>query len=521
MPQGHDALHELQANAGIGGAYASGNSQAGAHRATLDGAMPHSRSHLRNRASGIHAPRGRNAGSLPLIAVGVALALGCAESKLAPLPRPVLDEFAAPVQRQLRKALQEAQANPASAARVGELGRVLFAYGQHQGAAQCFERSRALEPSQFAWAYLLGAARAELGESAAAIAALRAAASLRPADLATSLRLADQLERSGQTDQARAALRTALASSPAAAAHFRLGRLELGLASPAAHSHLEKALELDPDFREARYALSHAYRRAGRHAEAVRQLDLYEQMDPIPRRHYDDPLIDGLEAIRASSVQEVFGAGRALQDRGDFDGALAAYNAALEIDPAYAQAHVNLIAIHGQSGRQEQAERHYRRAVELNPAIAEAHYNYGVSRYFAGDYSGAEAAFRKALEINPLDADARSNLGNSLEKLERGSEAERHYRLALDSNPAQPMANFHLGRRLADRGRFREALPFLERAIAQETVGTALHAYLLALVHRQLGDSEAARDRARFAVQQARSRGQADLAAKIEADLLP
>ncbi len=450
------------------------------------------------------------------------LALACSESKLAPLPHPVLDEFAAPVQRQLRKALQEAQANPTSAAKVGELGRILFAYGQYQGAAQCFERSRALEPRQFAWAYLLGAARGELGESAAAIAALRVAASLRPADLATSLRLADQLERSGQTDQARAALRTALASSPgAAAAHFRLGRLELGLALPAARSHLEKALELDPDFREARYALSHAYRRAGRHAEATRQLDLYEQLDPRPRRHYDDPLIDGLEAIRASSVQEVFGAGRALQDRGDFDGALAAYTAALEIDPAYAQAHVNLIAIHGQSGRQEQAERHYRRAVELNPAIAEAHYNYGVSRHFAGDYSRAEAAFRKALEINPLDADAQSNLGTSLEKLGRGSEAERHYRLALDSNPAHPLANFHLGRRLTDRGRFREALPFLERSIAQETVGTALHAYLLALVHRQLGEGEAARDRARFAVQQARSRGQADLAAKIEADLLP
>ena len=144
-----------------------------------------------------------------------------------------------------------------------------------------------------------------------------------------------------------------------------------------------------------------------------------------------------------------------------------------------------------------------------------------MSRHFAEDYPAAADAFRKVIEINPHHADAHSNLATTLDALGQPSEAGRHYRRAIEQNPAHPMANFHVGRRLAEAGRYRESLPYLERAVATESPGTALHAYLLALVYRQLGQPDQSAAQARLALEHATRRGATDLAARIRQELDP
>lgn len=462
--------------------------------------------------------------SAGLCAVMAALALSCSQSEsvLEPLPDLVLDGFASTVQEQLAATHARAVADQDSTSAVGQLGRELYVFGQLRGAAQCFARNRALDPSSFEWAYLLGVAHADLGDSDAALAALREASSLRSRDLPTALRLADLLEQSGELGQAREILQSAASFAPSSAAvHYRLGRLESASDLGAARTHLERAVNLEPEYREARYALANAYRLAGRVDEAAKQLDLYRELDPTPRRHYADPLLDALNSIKTGSSQKAFNRGQALQAEGDLEGARAAYDATLEIDPEHAQAHVNLVAIHGQLGNYELSERHYRLSLALNPSISEAHYNFGVTRHVAGDFAEAAEAYRKALEINPQDADAHSNLGTTLEQLGRPDSALRHYRLALEHNPSHPMASFHLGKRLADQGRYRESLPHLEKAVASDTKGSGLHAYLLALVYRELGRREEARSSLQHALRAARARGQSDLAKRIEAELGP
>lgn len=453
-----------------------------------------------------------------------ALALSCSqsESALEPLPDLVLEGFAPTVQEQLAATHARAVADQDSASAVGQLGRELYVFGQLRGAAQCFARNRALEPNSFEWAYLLGVALADLGDSAAALAALREASSLKPRDLPTALRMADLLEQAGEPGQAREILQSAIGFAPRnAAVHYRLGRLEAARDPGAARVHLEKALDLEPDYREARYALANVYRLAGRVDDAAKQLDLYRELNPTPRRHYADPLLDALNSIKTGSAQKAFNKGRGLQADGDLEGARAAYDATLEIDPEHAQAHVNLVAIHGQMGNHELAERHYQQSLAVNPSISEAHYNVGVTRHVSGDFAGAAEAYRKALEINPQDADAHSNLGTTLEQLGRRDAALRHYRSALEHNPSHPMANFHLGKSLADQGRYRESLPYLEKAVESDTKGSGLHGYLLALVYRELGQGEESRSSLRRALRAARARGQSDLANRIEAELGP
>ena len=451
-----------------------------------------------------------------------ALALSCSppESALEPLPDLVLDGFAPAVREQLAATHARALSDQDSTAAVGQLGRELYVFGQLRAAAQCFARNRALDPNSFEWAYLLGVALADLGDSDAALTALREATSLRPKDLPTALRLADLLEQSGDPGAAREILQSAISFAPrSAAVRYRLGRLESASDPDAARTHLERAVDLEPDYREARYALANVYRLAGRVDEAAKQLDLYRELDPTPRRHYADPLLDALNAIKTGSAQKAFNRGQALQAEGNLEGARAAYDETLEIDPKHAQAHVNLVAIHGQMGNYEWSERHYQLSLAVNPSISEAHYNFGVTRHVAGDFAGAAEAYRKALDINPQDADAHSNLGATLEQLGSHDAALRHYRLAMEHNPSHPMANFHMGKRLADQGRYRESLPHLEKAVESDTKGSGLHAYLLALVYRELGRREEERSSLQHALRAARARGQSDLATRIEAEL--
>lgn len=466
-------------------------------------------------------PRGGQV-AWPAILLLVALTASCSTPDLPPIPQPSLEGFAAAVQEQLRAARANAAADPLDTSLVGRLGRVLYTFGQYRAAAACFERCRGLEPEEFEWAYLLGVVRAELGQVDLARASFEAAAAMRPGDLPTTLRLADLLERSGDTSRASAILEPALEASPnVAAVSYRLGRLAAAENPALAVRHLEAALEIEPGYREALYALAGALRSLGLTAEASRQLALYERADPGPRRHYEDPLLDAMDSIRDDSVQEMFNDGYARQQSGDLASARDLYSDILEIAPDHVQAHVNLVAVHGQSGDYARSAVHYERAVALDPTIAEAHYNHGVSRHFAGEYEAAADAFRKALEINPLHADSHSNLGTALDAMGHSSEALRHYEDALRHNPAHPMANFHLGRWLAERRRYGDALPYLEKAVATESEGTPLHAYLLALVHREMGQDHQSREYGQLALRLARERGAADLVAQIQSELAP
>ena len=453
------------------------------------------------------------------VSVVAILQWACSDSSLPPVPDPVLDGFALPVREQIRSATERARAEPDSAESVGALGRVLYAYGQNQAAAACFERCRRLEPRQFEWTYLLAVTRSVLGQTDAALVAFEAAAAMRPNDLPTAVRRADLLELSGERSAAADALRQALQLAPdGAAVRYRLGRLAAGQADGEAIQHFEAAIAVEPDYREAIYALAQELRRVGRESEAEEQLERYESVGSALRRHYEDPLIDAMDAVRSASAQQLFNDARALQDGGDLKGALELYVSVLEIDPSYAQAHVNLIVVYGQLDRRDEVAKHYERAVSLNPSIAEAHYNYGVSLHLAADYRGAAAAFRKALAINPQDANAHNNLANALEKGQQDAEAAKHYRLAIEHDPSHSQANYHLGRRLAERGRYREALPLLHKALERDNQGVPLQAYLLAVVYRELADPERALQYARLAMEKARAGGHAEVAARITSD---
>jgi len=105
--------------------------------------------------------------------------------------------------------------------------------------------------------------------------------------------------------------------------------------------------------------------------------------------------------------------GNAKKNKGDFDGAIADYNRAIELNPQDAGAYNNRGIAKKNKGDLDGAIADFNRAIELNPRLSEAYNNRGNAKKNKGDLDGAIADYNRAIELNPQDADAYSNRGNA------------------------------------------------------------------------------------------------------------
>ncbi len=107
--------------------------------------------------------------------------------------------------------------------------------------------------------------------------------------------------------------------------------------------------------------------------------------------------------------------GNALISRGQVQEAIAHYQEALAVDPAYSEAHNNLANALAKQGRLDEALAHYRRSLEIQPNYAEAYYNLGNLLARRGQCDAAIVQFQRALAITDY-AEAHNNLGNALSR---------------------------------------------------------------------------------------------------------
>jgi tetratricopeptide (TPR) repeat protein len=98
--------------------------------------------------------------------------------------------------------------------------------------------------------------------------------------------------------------------------------------------------------------------------------------------------------------------------RGEWDGAIAALERLIAIDPRRYNAAFNLgtILLEHRPDRLADAVRYLEQAVELRPRDADAHANLGVAYYQSGDAVRAIDSFERAVALAPDRADHRANL---------------------------------------------------------------------------------------------------------------
>ncbi len=142
----------------------------------------------------------------------------------------------------------------------------------------------------------------------------------------------------------------------------------------------------------------------------------------------------------------------------------AASRKAIELEPDFAEAYLNLgSALIGQQ-KYSQVEAAYRKAIEVKPDFAEAHYNLGTYLVTQGKHAEAEAAYREAIARKPNFPAAHFGLGMALNEQQKLDEAETAFRRAIDLAPDSGLACYFLGLVLMQQARFNEAAASFKKA---------------------------------------------------------
>jgi DNA-binding transcriptional MerR regulator len=105
-----------------------------------------------------------------------------------------------------------------------------------------------------------------------------------------------------------------------------------------------------------------------------------------------------------------------------------AYRRAIEIDAAFADAHLNLGRLLHAAGAVGDALTEYQAANSLDAEDATTHYNIGVAYQDLGEFEDALVAYEQAVKLAPHFADARYNLASLYEELGDKALAMQHLR---------------------------------------------------------------------------------------------
>ncbi|MDJ0521012.1 MAG: tetratricopeptide repeat protein [Planctomycetota bacterium] len=189
---------------------------------------------------------------------------------------------------------------------------------------------------------------------------------------------------------------------------------------------------------------------------------------------------DSLQSIEVPAASHYLDLENGIEklEAGDYDAALGFFQRALEKDPEFSRAHVNLGMILAERGKVDEAIRHYRRALAVNPRLPMAHVNLGFALSLKGKQDEAIARYREALRIDPDHVLAHNNLGYALLQEKDFKAALGHLERAVELDPQHRRARHNLALALTRTGSTAEAERQLLEIVKQAPDDIAAHAQL-------------------------------------------
>jgi len=170
-------------------------------------------------------------------------------------------------------------------------------------------------------------------------------------------------------------------------------------ANEAAVDLLSRAVEIDPQFVVAQFALGTVHQALGNRWKAAAQFRASTQLDAT----YPEPF---------KALGDLF----LTQPRRLFDQAMEAYAKAIELRPFYADAYVGLGDAKAAQGDVDGAVGAYKKALDHNPLNPRVHMSLGKIYYAEkGLYYESVTAYKKAIELDPQHIDARMGLAEVYE----------------------------------------------------------------------------------------------------------
>ncbi len=286
------------------------------------------------------------------------------------------------------------------------------------------------------------------------------------------------------------------------------GRLEESI------KQYRKALEIAPDFVDARNNIAIVLKLQGRYAEAAVHYKVALQNEPTNANihynlanvlelqgnydeaisHYHQALeirprhinaLNNLANLLASQgkFDEAIGyyhqilkikpndwiaynnLGATLEEQGKFDEAIAHYSMALRIKPDFSEAHYNMVYAFASQGKLDEGFRHYRQVLGIELTDAELYNSFGVALVSKGMFDEAIGLFSRAIQAWPDYADAHCNLGFALASQGKYDEAFIYYRKALQFKPDNVEIHLKVGNLLASQNILDEAIGHFSRAL--------------------------------------------------------
>jgi Flp pilus assembly protein TadD len=198
------------------------------------------------------------------------------------------------------------------------------------------------------------------------------------------------------------------------------------------------------------------------------------------------PLMMRFVALKPDHAKAYWCIGKALRETGDSEGALAAFNKSLEINPqdtealndmrnTLAEAWSDKGTTLKEIGRLPEAATCYEQALALKPDHHGYINNLGVIHFLQNDLDGAEALYQEALTIQPAFPDALCNLGAILGLKGDLDGAILNFQKALALRPDYPVVLNNLGNALKDAKRFEEAIATYKDALRIEPDNAEVH----------------------------------------------
>ena len=155
--------------------------------------------------------------------------------------------------------------------------------------------------------------------------------------------------------------------------------------------------------------------------------------------------------------------------------AIATYDRAVELDPAYADAINNRGTAHYAIGDYDAALADFRQVIVLDPAYADAYNSIGRVLIAVGEITPALASIQQAIDLAPRDPFFRFSLAGTFEEAGNYVAAAQAYRAAIDLDPAFGRAYNGLGFVLLEQLQWREAEAILQRGLAIEPTRASIH----------------------------------------------
>lgn len=306
--------------------------------------------------------------------------------------------------------------------------------GDLAGARKAAETAIADYPQDMRIIALLGMVTGELGDDAAAAGHFRNALKHNPADVGMRHNLAMALTRLGDHEEA--------AKVAAAAGDPRLDRI-------------------------AGYALQ----QTGRLGEAI--------------AHYRRAL-----AAMPDDYEGWNNLGNACAQAGDGDGAIAAFERAINLKPDLPVLYINLSKALMPLDRAEDRQRVMRIAADVAPEDAEVQAELGLAEAGARDFVAAEAALRRSIKIAPAEMPAYVDLGLMLENLNRIDDLEALIEQADAAGLKGGEVDFLRAWLLRRRGDLDGALQLAERT--PDTISPVRRSQMIAELSDRKGDVDRA-----------------------------